>query len=66
MGWMMGWWLGEIPTGFVCWWISRLRRLLGLLDQIWVQTPLGKVAEVRMFALAWLRCSKTVGRLSWT
>lgn len=41
MGWMMGWWLGEIPTGFVCWWISRLRRLLGLLDLIWVQTPLG-------------------------
>lgn len=41
MGWMMGWWLGEILMGFVCWWISRLRRLLGLLDLIWVQTPLG-------------------------
>lgn len=41
MGWMMGWWLGKIPAELVRRRFSRLRRLLGLLDLIWVQTPLG-------------------------
>ena len=49
---MTAWRLGKIPTESVRRRISRLRRSLGLLDRIWVHTPVGKDAKVRMSARA--------------
>ena len=42
---MIAWRLGKIPTVSVRRRISRLRRSLGLLDQIWVHTPVGEGRE---------------------
>ena len=48
----MAWRLGTMPTESARRRISWLRRSPGLLDLIWVQTPVGKDANARMSALA--------------
>ena len=52
-----------MPTTSVRRRISRLRRSLGLLDQIWRQISLGKAVKARMSARAVSRCSATCGEL---
>jgi hypothetical protein len=56
--------LGKIPTTSVRRRISRLRRSLGLLLQIWRQISLGNAVNARMSARAPSRCSATAGSLS--
>ena len=53
--------LGKIPTESVRRRISRLRRSLGLFDQIWAQRPSGNRVKARMSARAVSRCSCASG-----
>ena len=55
---------GKMPTTSVRRRISLLRRSwIGLLDQIWRQTALGKAAKARMSSRAASRCSAAGGEL---